>query len=142
MDKLKVWTFFYGSYLNFDVLQEVDLLPEAWEVARLPGFEIRIAPRANLVPSDTSVVFGIVAAATHEELTRLYDHAQHVLGELYLPQAVLETNVGAWRPALCYICPQMEPHPAEAAYVERILAPARRYGLPRWYLERLESFLP
>jgi hypothetical protein len=44
-----VWTFFYGSYINFDVLKEVDLVPESWEVARLGGFDIRIEPRANLV---------------------------------------------------------------------------------------------
>jgi hypothetical protein len=79
----KVWTFFYGSYINFAVLEEVDLIPEKWEVARLSGFDIRIAPRANLVPSDTHVVYGIVATAGHDELARLYEHAQHVLGELY-----------------------------------------------------------
>jgi hypothetical protein len=24
----QVWTFFYGSYINFEVLREVDLVPE------------------------------------------------------------------------------------------------------------------
>src|SRR5580658_5634709 len=85
----KVWVFFYGSYMNFDVLREVDLVPEEWGVARLDGFDIRIEPRANLVRSDQHCVFGIVATATHAELSRLYGHAQHVLGELYLPEAVL-----------------------------------------------------
>jgi hypothetical protein len=52
----KVWVFFYGSYINFEVLKEVDLVPGAWEVARAPGFDIRIAPRANLIRSDQHTV--------------------------------------------------------------------------------------
>jgi hypothetical protein len=62
---------------------------------------------------------------------------------MYLPQAVLvETGEGKWRPALCYLCPRMEPRPAEDDYVERIAAPARAYGFPAWYVARLESFRP
>lgn len=47
-----VWTFFYGSYMNLDVLKEVDLVPGRVEVARLNGFDILIRPLANLVRSD------------------------------------------------------------------------------------------
>ena len=137
-----MWVFFYGSYMNFDVLREVDLVPEEWAVARLDGFDIRIEQRANLVRSDQHCVFGIVATATHAELNRLYAHAQHVLGELYLPEPVLvQTVAGLWRPALCYICPAMVPRPPENAYVERVLKPARQFGFPPWYVERLERFL-
>src|SRR3954464_15957342 len=115
-----VWTFFYGSYINVGVLGEVDLLPKEWEVARLSGFDIVIRPRANLVRSERDCVFGIVATATHQDLSRLYAHAKDVLGETYLPEAVVvETASGALRPALCYLCHDMSPRPAEAAYVER-----------------------
>jgi len=34
----------------------------------------------------------------------------------------------------------MNPRPPDSAYVERILVPARSYGFPRWYLDRLQSF--
>ena len=141
MTEPRVWVFFYGSYMNFDVLQEVGLVPERWESARLDGFDIRIQPRANVVPSDQHCVYGIVATATHEELARLYAHAQDVLGEVYLPQAVLvRTLAGLWRPALCYVCPEMPPRPPDNAYVARIVEPARDFGFPKWYVARLESF--
>ena len=137
----RVWVFFYGSYINLAVLRDVEYLPERWEVARLGGFDIRIEPRANLVRSEAHCVFGIVATATHAELARLYAHAEQVLGETYLPEAVLvETLAGTWRPALCYICPMMEPRPAEPAYVDRIVGPAKEYGFPEWYVARLERF--
>jgi hypothetical protein len=141
MTEPKVWVFFYGSYINLDVLREVQLVPEQWEVARLHGFDIRIQPRANLVPSQEHSAYGIVATATHTELSRLYAHAKEVLGEVYLPQAVLVQNLaGLWRPALCYLCPEMVPRSADNAYIERITGPARRLGFPEWYIARLESF--
>ena len=54
----------------------------------------------------------------------------------------METLDGRSRPALCYIAPQMNPRPATADYVERILTPARELGFPPWYIERLQSFRP
>jgi hypothetical protein len=141
MSEPKVWTFFYGSYMNLEVLREVNLVPDRHEVARLDGFDIQIAPRANLVRSDAQNVWGILATATHRELQRLYAHSKDVLGEIYLPEAVLaRTRTGDYRPALCYICPEMETRPAELAYVERIVSPARQLGFPSWYMERLLSF--
>ncbi len=141
MPEPKVWTFFYGSYMNFDVLKGVNLTPVQWEVAKLNGFDIRIQPRANLIRSEEHCVYGIIATATHQELERLYAHAKNELGELYLPEAVLvETRDGKWKPALCYICPFMEPKPADSAYVERIAKPAREFGFPEWYIKRIESF--
>jgi hypothetical protein len=143
MTEPRVWVFFYGSYMNLDVLREVDLVPPQWEVAKVMGFDITIAPRANLVPSEFDAVYGIVALATHRELQRLYDHARNVLGETYFPRAVLtEILDGKWRPALCYLAPEMAPRPAAADYVDRIVRPARELGFPDWYIARLESFRP
>lgn len=136
-----VSVFFYGSYINRGVLAEVGLEPASWAVATLPGFDIRIAPRANLVRAVDGVAFGVLACATHEELRRLYAHAEQVLGEVYLPQAVLVRAADTWTPALCYIAPVMRERPADRAYVERILVPARELGFPRWYLQRLEASL-
>jgi len=140
MSEPRVRVFFYGSYMNSSVLREVDLAPEAFEVARLDGYDIRIAPRANLVPSTERCVYGVLAEATHAELGRLYAHAKDVLGETYLPHPVLvRTAAGAWYPALCYIAPSMAAARPDGAYVERIVQPAREFGFPDWYVRRLEA---
>jgi hypothetical protein len=90
---------------------------------------------------DQHSVYGILATASHAELERLYTHARDVLGEVYLPEAVLvQTLTGLWRPALCYICPEMLPRQADNDYVERIVGPAREFGFPAWYIARLESY--
>lgn len=140
MAEASVWTFFYGSFINRDVLRQVGYFLEQFEVAHLSGFDIRIQPLANLVHSDRHCVYGIVAAATHEELQRLY--SQEWVG-LYLPEAVLvQTLDGKWRAALCYLAPAPEPAPASNDYIDRIVGPAREYRFPDWYIARLESFRP
>ena len=142
MPQAVVWTFFYGSNMNLEVLRKVDYVPDEIHVARLHGFDIEIGPLANLVRSDRSSVYGILATGTHDDLARLYGRYVHdELGATYLPQAVLcEKLDGSLVPALCYIAPKAQPAPATAAYLDRIVGPARQFGFPEWYLERLESF--
>jgi len=138
-----VSVFFYGSYMNRAVLGEVGLAPRRWEPAALAGFDIRIAPRANLARAPGQLVFGVLALATHAELERLYDHARDVLGGVYLPEAVLvQAGSGAHEPALCYLAPRMVEGPVDPGYLDRILEPARELGFPASYLARLESFRP
>ena len=81
-----VWVFFYGSFINLDVLKQVGYVPERYEVARLHGFDIQIRPLANIVWSDSDSVYGIVALATHADLERLY--GQDWVGT-YLPHPVV-----------------------------------------------------
>lgn len=141
MSAPKVWTFFYGSYMNSEVLDEVELVLESAEVAQLDGFELRIEPLANLVRNEAQSVFGIVGLLTHAKLDELYRHARDVLGGFYLPEAVLvRTLEGRYLPAMVWISHDLEPAPADPAYVDRVLAPAIEYGFPRWYLSRIESF--
>jgi hypothetical protein len=115
MAESKIWTFFYVSYINLNVLREVDYIPDQWQVARLAGFDIRIRPRANLIRFDQHLVYGILATGAHRELGRLYRHAKEILGETYLPEAVIaQTLDRRWRPALCYVCPAMAERPGAA----------------------------
>jgi hypothetical protein len=139
----RVSVFFYGSYINVNVLAEVDLVPGRVEVAFLDGYDIRIAPLANLALSEGSRVYGILASATHAELDRLYAHARDVLGGVYLPHpVVIEKVAGGREPALCYIATSLGTAPASNDYIDRIAGPARELGFPDEYIERLESFRP
>lgn len=140
MAEPEVWVFFYGSFINREVLAQVEYAPRDVEVARLHGYDISIAPLATLVPADGRTVYGILALATHAELGRLY--TQEWVGD-YLPHPVaVERLDGSLRPALCYIKPRQAPHPPANDYLDRIVGPARELGFPDWYLERLESFRP
>ena len=139
MNEPKVWVFFYGSFINRQVLARGGLVPDRVEVARLGGFEILVETLATLERSDRHCVYGIVCQATHAELRGLY--GQDWLGGTYLPEAVLvETEGGRLLPALCYIAPTRPPAPPAGDYLDWITDAAREYGFPGWYVERLESF--
>jgi AIG2-like family len=134
--------FFYGSYINFKVLAEVNINERPHKVAWLNGYELVISPLANIIKEHSSVVFGIVTKLTHSELERLYtEHAQHKLGGIYLPEAILvSTDTDSIVPALTYISHDMKTEHAEPDYVDRILNPAKKYGFPGKYLQYIESF--
>jgi hypothetical protein len=134
----RIAVFFYGSFIRPDVMARGGLVPEHIEVARLHGFQIRIDPHASISRSDRHSICGIVVAATHDELNRMYSHDG--VG-VFLPEAVVvETSGGHLLPAMCYVSPSHGHRPADADYLERLLAAARVHGFPSWYLEHLESF--
>jgi hypothetical protein len=131
--------FFYGSFINREVLAKTGLVLRNVEVARLSGFDILIETLATLVRSDQHCVYGIVGDATHAELRSLY--GQDWLGGTYLPEAVLvQMPDGLFAPALCYIAPTRPPARPADDYVDWIIGPAREYGFPGWYIQRLEVF--
>jgi hypothetical protein len=134
----QVRVFFYGSFINRQVLAAVGLVPDRVEVVRLWGFDIHYQPLITLVPSDRTCVYGIICETTHAELDRLYH--QEWLGT-YLPEAVIvQTQEGRLLPALSYIAPEGPAATPAGDYVDRITGPARDYGFPDWYVKHLESF--
>ena len=139
MVQTKVKVFFYGSFINRQVLAKGGFVSERVEVAKLWGFDIRVETLATLVRSERHCVYGIVCEASHAELRQLY--GQDWLGGTYLPEPVfVETKGGSLLPALCYIAPAPPPNRPVDDYLDWITRPAREYGFPDWYLERLESF--
>jgi len=137
-----VEVFFYGSYINFDVLSEAGIDKRPFVTGQISGLELRIAPLANLVKNEHGTAFGILTRLTHEELERLYsDHALKILGGEYLPEAVIVHAADLkFYPALCYLAPQMLESRADPEYVDRILIPSLEYGFPEWYLDHIKSF--
>jgi hypothetical protein len=137
----EVWTFFYGSFMNSDVLAQAEVHPAQRQWARLDGWELRIAPRATLIPAPDSCVYGILAQLTHTELDRLYTKDWFGFGT-YLPEAVFVTDASAHqRPAMCYIAWQTEGGKPSQEYIEKMVLVAREYSFPQDYIHHIEAFI-
>jgi len=139
MNRCNPLVFFYGSFINLDVLGEVGISPEpgAIETGSLTGFDIVADPLASLVPSDDSVVWGILVRVGHTKLDELY--GQPWVGS-YLPEAVLvRRRGGAFVPAMTYISPVSGKPAAAGDYIGRIVDGAKQAGFPAWYIARLEQ---
>jgi len=135
--------FFYGSYMNFDVLLNVGVKKRDYHVAQLPGYELTIGSAANVVKNGLERVFGIVTQLTHDELDTLYSReAQAKLGAQYVPVPVLVMTANRnIVPSLCYIAYDRVAGVASVAYIESILSAARKYDFPQSYIHHLESYI-
>ena len=125
--------FFYGLYMDVDVLREAGVTPQNPRRAHVDGFALRIGRRATLLPSAGSRAYGMLYALTHAELERLYTAPGL---ELYRPEAVLAVPAGgAPTPALCYnLRDAPTPDERNPEYAERLRRALGRLDFPPEYI--------
>ena len=138
----RVDVFFYGSYMNFDVLMTLGIPQREYQVCQLPGYELTIGSSANVIKNGLERVFGIVTQLTYAELDTLYSReAQAKLGAQYMPEPVLLMTVNRHIiPALCYVADDEGTGVASATYIDTILNAARKYNFPQSYIDHIESY--
>lgn len=136
MTSRRVDVFFYGLFMDGDLLRSKGADPQSTALASVEGFALSIGRRAALVPQAGARVHGLVVSLTLEEVDRLY--ADPTLRE-YRPEAVLaELAAGGKIAALCYNLAQApSPSDHDPAYAARLRALAARVGLPRNYVDSL-----
>jgi hypothetical protein len=86
MSDRRIDAFFYGLYMDLEILRESGVAPINPRRAYVDDFALRIGRRATLLPSSGARSYGMLFALTHSELDRLY--AAPGL-EQYRPEAVL-----------------------------------------------------
>jgi hypothetical protein len=125
--------FFYGLFMDVDLLREKQVTPVHPRPAYVDGFVLRIGARATLLPSPEARAYGMLISLTHRELSQLYsapglDH--------YRPEAVLaRTLEGESVPALCYnLLEAPLPHERNPEYAARLQAVLRRLNFPPDYV--------
>jgi hypothetical protein len=140
----KPYAFFYGGYMNPEVLKASGTTPEACEVGYIEGHGLTVGPIANLVETEGARAYGLLARLSHSDLNVLYGGAPAALkGAVYLPEAVLvHTADGRAIPALTYISPALSGEAPEPEYIEKLLDAAEEIGLPSYYLTRIKNFAP
>lgn len=142
MEERRVWVFFYGLYMDFEVLARHGVTPARWETASLAGYDFNVASWGYVVPSERGRVYGLNASVTHEDLARLYGPENTFLKLRYFPEPVLaETADGRFVPALCYVALEPPEGPVNRDYAEAMIRLSQQYGFPGWYAERLAGLL-
>ena len=119
MSDRRIDAFFYGLFMEADLLRKAGVEPTNPRRAYVDGFALRIGQRATLVPSAGGRAYGMLFALTHAELDRLY--AAPGL-EQYHPEAVLaQPMAGAPLPALCYNLREApQPHERNSEYAAKL----------------------
>src|SRR5512134_1338367 len=132
MDEARVDVFFYGLFMDADVLRESQVGAVDARRAFAEGYALRIGRRATLVPFAGKRAYGMVFALTEGELERLYTAPGL---EQYRPEPLLvQMEDGKTLPVLCYVCPRPQPGEANADYAARLRAVLEKLKFPREYV--------
>ena len=129
MPETSIDTFFYGLFMDPEVLREHDLAQRVGRKAVAPGFRLVIGRRAALAPEAGAQAFGMVFALEPAELAKLYGAPGL---ELYRPRPILvvyEDASSALVSTYDLESPALagEPDPVYAAKLRAVL---QRLGLP------------
>jgi len=138
VDECRVAVFFYGLFMDPDILAGHGIRPGTPRRAQAAGYALRIGQRATLVPAAGARAYGLVYALTHVELDRLY--SQPGL-EAYRPEpiVVLDSD-GRNIPTTCYTL-AVAPGAGEGnpQYVAKLRDVLTRLGFPQEYVRSLSS---
>jgi hypothetical protein len=137
MTSRRIEVFFYGLFMDADLLRTKGAHPINVRPACVPGFALRIGQRATLLRNPDTRAYGMLMELTHLEIEQLYSEASV---QAYRPEAVLtELTDGSRVPALCFnlIVPP-EPEEANSAYAAKLRDLAGRLGLPSDYVQSIQ----
>jgi len=132
----RISVFFYGLFMDEELLRTKGIRPTSPRQARVRGFALRIGRRATLVPDPDACAHGILMELSQEEIERLYAEPSV---RMYRPEAVIaELEDGVQFPALCFNL-LVAPRPGESndAYAGKLRDLANRLGLPAEYVDRI-----
>ena len=137
MTSRRIEVFFYGLFMDADLLHTKDVHPVNIRAASVPGFALRIGQRATLLRTPDARAYGIVVELTHAEIEQLYSEASL---RAYRPEAVItELTDGARIPALCFsLLVPPGPEEANSEYAAKLRDLAGRLGLPSRYVESIK----
>src|SRR5258708_5283311 len=100
MSDRRIDAFFYGLFMDVDILKQNGVEPANIRPAFVPESALRIGQRATLIPSIGARAYGMIMSLTHGELAQLYGAPGL---EHYRPESVLaQTLDGATIAASCY----------------------------------------
>ncbi|MEM7281920.1 MAG: gamma-glutamylcyclotransferase family protein [Pseudomonadota bacterium] len=131
--------FFYGLFMDKDLLEKKGLTPKNVRPACLKGYQLKIGQRATLVPADGSESYGTIMEMDDEELTQLYS-GDGV--EEYLPEIVeIQTMTGQSCAVTSYILPPEKTSGRNSEYAAQLAKVAWKLHLPDAYINEIESWI-
>ena len=134
-----VAVFFYGLFMDADLLRSKGIEPAHPRSALVEGLALRIGRRATLAVAAGARAHGVVMELSHEQIERLYSDPSL---DAYRPEPVIaRLDDGSVVAALCFNREAEDPGevPVEvrADYASRLRAAATRAGLPPEYVEAI-----
>lgn len=133
--------FFYGLFLDPDILIELGYSPKNFRLAKLENYALVIGERANMVATKDGHVWGSIIEINQKELDQLYSEKSVSDYQSKTVSSVLENK--NTKNAQTYILP--EDYIMKAAknneYAIRLLTICQKYNFPEYYLDKLNAII-
>ena len=137
MSDRRIDVFFYGLFMEAELLRSKGTSPQGIRRASAPGFALRIGKRATLWPDRNACAHGMLMQLTHEEIGKLYSEDSL---RAYRPEAILvQLDDASSVPALTFNLLE-SPHANErnSEYAAKLRELAHRLGLPTDYISAIQ----
>ncbi len=129
--------FFYGLFMDEDLLSKRGISPSKAEVGFVDGFALRIGERATLIRSADTRSYGVMMNISSDQANELY--AESSVAD-YVPESVtVELLNGSKVEASCYNLPVDKVTGTNKVYAQALLEVANRLGLPESYLVEIRQ---
>ena len=132
----RVEVFFYGLFMDEELLREKGLKPENRRPAFVDDFQLVIGERATLVRCEGAKAHGVVYTLTRGEVEALYsEESVSAYRSEVVPARLADGRVAQ---ALCFNLPA-QPSEGERnpVYASKLRELARRIGLPDEYVSSI-----
>lgn len=137
MSDRRVDGFFYGLFMDTDVLGGLGVVPASPRRAFADGYKLRLGAKATLVACLGGRAYGMLFALTHKELERLYGAPGL---EHYRPEAIIVRNFsGEVAPALCYNLVEAPRGNVNSEYAARLRSVLAKLEFPKDYVESVDD---
>lgn len=133
----RVEAFFYGIYMDAELLRGLGVNPLEPRIAELPGHSLDLRGSVKVAADPGKSVWGVAVGLTPDELETLYSSPAT---RAYRPMDVeVRTESGLRVRAGCYNQPPTPELPFNEEYRKKLVATCRKVGLPEHYAAALES---
>ena len=129
--------FFYGLFMDAELLARSGVRPGHAEVGSVSGFKLRIGARATLVESPGDHAHGVVMTLSHEDVRKLY--AEPSVADYVAEEVEVMRPDGSVVLAYCYNLPESELTGTNPEYAAALHELASSLGLPEAYLETIRA---
>ena len=139
VDQMTRSVFFYGLFMDDDLLKKKGLNPSATKIVHVVGYGLRIGERATLIKSTQERSYGSVIQLSNDELEILYGDKSV---EDYIPEEVTITDINGTRSAAVYYILSIEKLSGRnRKYAKSLAVVARKIGLPEEYIGEIETWI-
>jgi hypothetical protein len=129
--------FFYGLYMDVELLRSLGTNPQEPTLARLPGYRLELRGAVKALPQPGKSVWGVISKLTGRELDSLYSSPAT---RAYRPVPLVAITIaGLEVPVTCYNQPVDPSAALNATYLDKLLGVCRKIGLPADYVAELED---